>query len=112
MSVYSLNIQSASNYYNIHLKNILDLSKKEYIRKYFRVGEKINEEEQMFSIIMTEFLCTNNCELLNYINDKLDGKLEPKVGSLEIINAEKGGNTTYNITQIIREKSSWDEALW
>lgn len=112
MSVYSLNTQSASNYYDKHLKNILDLSKKEYTRKYFRVGEKIDEEEQMFSSIMTEFLCTDNCELLNYINDKLEGKLEPKVRSLEMVDVDNGGNITYNITQVIRESAKWNEVDW
>jgi tRNA G26 N,N-dimethylase Trm1 len=109
MSVYSLSTQSASKYYDKHLKNILDLSKKEYVQKYFKVGKKINEKEQMFSNVMIEFLATENCELLNYINNKLEGRLGHVSGSLQIAPKE---SINYNITQVIREKSLWEEVLW
>lgn len=75
MSLYSLENQTAFNYYVKHRANLLYLSDREYANKYFLIGEKVNKKEQMFSQVMLELLCTENCELINYINDKLSGKL-------------------------------------
>lgn len=75
MSLYNLENNSAFNYYVKHRTNLLHLSDKEYINTYFLIGEKVNIKEQMFSQVMLELLCTENCELINYINDKLNGKL-------------------------------------
>lgn len=75
MSIYNLENQTSFNYYVKHRANLLHLSDKEYANKYFLIGEKINKKEQMFSQVMLELLCTENCELINYINNKLNGKL-------------------------------------
>lgn len=75
MSLYSLENQTSFNYYVKHRVNLLYLSDREYANKYFLIGEKIDNKEQMFSQVMLELLCTENCELINYINDKLNGKL-------------------------------------
>ena len=109
MSVYNLEDQTALKYYKKHKEYLLDISNKEYINKYFLVGEKINKKEQQFSLIMTELLCTENCEIINYINDKLNGRLEfKKLKPLKIIK-EEDQNITYNITQVIREEMNWED---
>lgn len=113
MSVYNLEDQTALKYYKKHKEYLLDISNKEYINKYFLVGEKINKKEQQFSLIMTELLCTENCEIVNYINDKLSGKLEPKnQNSLDLVEKSNGGNITYNITQVIKEEFEWNNTSW
>lgn len=109
MSAYSLENQSALNYYKKHRQILLDMSDKEYIYTYFLVGEKINKKEQRFSLTMKELLCTENCELINYINDKLNGKFERKPSKpLKIIEQDNYGDT-YNITQVIEKEATWTE---
>lgn len=78
MSVYNLENQTSFNHYVKNRVKFLHLSDKEYVNKYFLIGEKVNKKEQMFSQVMLELLCTENCELINYINDKLEGKSEVK----------------------------------
>lgn len=78
MSIYNLENQTSLNYYAKHRANLLRLSDREYAHTYFLISEKINKKEQKFSQVMLELLCTENCELINYINDKLEGKSEVK----------------------------------
>jgi hypothetical protein len=112
MSLYNLENQSAFNYYKKHRQILLDMSDKEYIYNYFLVGEKINKKEQQFSLVMKEMLCTENCELINYINDKINGKLESKIQSgLEIIKQDNK-NITYNVTQVIETPMQWEDTAW
>ena len=112
MSLYNLYNQTALNYYTKHRQRLLDLSDKEYIYDYFLVGEKINKKEQKFSLVMKELLCTENCELINYVNDKLSGKLDPTTRHLEEVTKTNGGHITYNVTQVIKEQKTWDDASW
>lgn len=92
MSIYNIEYQTAFNYYKKHRELLLCMSDKEYVNKYFLIGEKstnnnnnnkdkgnsknsiVDKKEQQFSQIMIEMLCTENCELINYINDKIEGK--------------------------------------
>jgi hypothetical protein len=71
MSIYNIENQTAFNYYKKHRDEFLCSIDKEYVNKYFLIGEKINKKEQQFSQIMMEMLCTENCELINFINDKI-----------------------------------------
>lgn len=112
MSLYSLENNSALNYYKKHSERILDLSTKEYINTYFLVGEKINKKEQQFSLIMKELLCTENCEIINYINDKLEGRLEHNGNHLEVVNVSNGGHITYNVTQVLEQEATWENTNW
>ena len=74
MSVYSLETQTPYKHYKKHRENILYLADKEYMYSHFFIGEKVNKKEQIFSNIMLEILCTDNCELLQFLDDKLQGK--------------------------------------
>ena len=112
MSLYNLYNQTALNYYTKHRQRLLDLSDKEYIYDYFLVGEKINKKEQKFSLVMKELLCTENCELINYVNDKLSGSSEKKIRHLEGVTKTNGGHITYNVTQVIREDFNWSDTSW
>lgn len=114
MSVYNLEDQTALKYYKKHREYLLNISDKEHIKTYFLVGEKINKKRQQFSLVMTELLCTENCEVINYLNEKLNGKLEKRrIQNLDLVEQTNGGNITYNITQVIKEEATWEnETLW
>lgn len=112
MSYYNLYNQTALNYYAKHRQRLLDLSDKEYIYNYFLIGEKINKKEQKFSLVMKELLCTDNCELINYINDKLSGKIGKKLKPLKLLEGESQEGDTYNVTQIIKENFNWSDTSW
>ena len=113
MSVYNLEDQTALKYYKKHREYLLNIADKEYIKTYFLVGEKINKKRQQFSLVMTELLCTENCEVINYLNNKLVGKIGKKLKTLKLVNSDTEEGDTYNVTQIIREEATWEnETLW
>jgi len=77
MSVYNLDIQSQNRYYNSAQEKIKEEFKKYYFNKNFKVGEGIKDfDEVKYAITMSNILCTDNCEIINYVQDKLDGLLE------------------------------------
>jgi len=113
MSIYNLENQTSFNYYVKHRANLLYLSDREYANTYFKIGEKVNKKEQIFSQVMVELLCTENCELINYINDKLNGKFDKKLKPLKLVESDIEQGDTYNVTQIIEEDMKWsDNVQW
>lgn len=113
MSVYSLDTQTPLKHFIKHRENILFLADKEYIYSHFFMGEKVNKKEQLFSNVMLEILCTTNCELLKFIDDKLQGRQENKrTSTLEEVDIDNGGNVTYNITQMINHPMIWTDTQW
>jgi hypothetical protein len=113
MSIYSLDTQTPYKYYIKHRENLLNLSDREYVNSHFLLGEKVNKKEQIFSTVMLELLCTNNCELSKFLDDKLQGRQEGKrTSTLEEVDIDNGGNVTYNVTQIINNKMNWQETAW
>jgi hypothetical protein len=109
MSIYNLENQTSFNYYVKHRANLLRLSDREYANKYFLIGGKVNKKEQMFSKVMLELLCTENCELINYINDKLSGKFEKKLKPIKLVDSDVEQGDTYNVTQIIDRSMIWND---
>ena len=110
MSVYSLDTQTPLKYYYKHRENLLNLSDKEYVNSHFLLGEKVNKKEQIFSTVMLEIVCTDNCELKKFLDDKLQGRQENKrTSTLEEVDIDNGGNITYNITQNFDTKMTWGD---
>jgi hypothetical protein len=108
MSVYSLDTQTTFKYYKNHRDIFLDLCDKEYSYSHFLLGEKVNKKKQMFSAVMLELLCTENCELLKYIDDKLQGRLDKKLKPLSLITLDEPAD---NIT-IIETPMIWTDTQW
>ena len=114
MSLYNLQEQTALKYYLDNREKLLSMSNKEYAHAYFLVGKKVNKQEQRFYTIMNELLCTENCELINYINDKINDRLDiSENGVLQITPSNvRSPNIIYNITQVIKEEMEWESVQW
>lgn len=111
MSVYSLETQSAFRYYAEHREKLKNFSDREYANTYFLIGEKINKREQNFSQVMVEFLCTENCELINYINDKLNGKFSKKSKPIKLADNDVDYGDDINVTQIFNTEMTWEDNI-
>lgn len=114
MSVYNLENQSVYNYHVKYRKAILDFSDREYINTYFLVGEKIDKKEQRFSLVMNELLCAENCELVNFINDTIQGRFIKKLKPLKLISDDENLVTVINnITQVTGTEMVWtNDTQW
>lgn len=77
MSTYSLDILDSEKYQKEFEDNIIYSFEQYIYKEHFRLGNGIeNEDELKHNLILSRLLCEDNCEIVNYIQDKLEGKLE------------------------------------
>lgn len=80
MSSYSLDILDSKKYHREFEENILYSFDQYIYKRNFRLGEGIkNEDELKHNLIFYRILCEDNCEIVNYIQDKIEGKLDKKI---------------------------------
>jgi hypothetical protein len=116
MSSYSLNILNSEKY-SREVEEVIIYSFDDYIYKeHFRVGQGIKDVSELkHSLIMKRILCSDNCDIINYIQDKIEGKLENCVKNKK----KKITNTLFNFCQQescgideIDTKNYWSIASW
>lgn len=78
MSSKSLKTLSVNTYIVKNDNRLLKLSDNYFFNKHFLLGVKIDRDELLFSTIFDSLLYSKNCEILDLIKDKIEGKLEPK----------------------------------
>lgn len=80
MSNYSLEILNREKYLEEFEDIILYNFDNYFMREHFKVGVGIEDIEELeHSMLFQKILCTDNCTILNYVRDKIEGKLEKKV---------------------------------
>ena len=115
MSQYSLQLLNAEKY-SEEFEDIIIYNFENYLmQKRFRVGQGIeNKDELNHALIFSDILCTDNCVLTKYIQDKIDGKLEnpPKRKSINklIETFSKENNCTEE--EACTANFYWSEAAW
>lgn len=57
-------------------KQVIENADKEYFKRYFNIGEGFDYDKAMFFSNLEKIVCTDNCELSDWIKKKLEGKLE------------------------------------
>lgn len=78
MSAYSLQLLNAEKYHEDFEANILYSFDQYIYKEHFRVGDGITDEDELeHDLIFYRILCEDNCEIKNYIQDKIEGKLDP-----------------------------------
>lgn len=77
MSQYSLQELNREKYIE-ETEDMIIYNFDNYImHKRFRVGNGIEDEDELeHSLLFYKLLCTENCSLLRYIQDKIEGKLQ------------------------------------
>jgi hypothetical protein len=77
MSQYSLDTLTQQKYLDKYENNILREFDDYWFENYLRVGSGIKDVKQLkHSLRLANVLDTENCTLINYIQDKIDGHLE------------------------------------
>lgn len=57
-------------------KQVIINADKEYFKRYFNIGEGFDYDKALFFSNLEKIVCTDNCELSDWIKKKLEGKLE------------------------------------
>lgn len=75
MSAQSILINNIENKRDYFQSRLLQLGDNLIMNKRFMIGEKVDRDEMNFVESFYSMLCTDNCELKDYINKKIQGKL-------------------------------------
>ena len=117
--MYNLEVQTQQRFYNEAQEHLMQSFKEEYLYDKFKVGNGVKDKNRLeHSMIMSETLCTSNCEIINFIQDKIEGLLEgchtPRKRFNETISIfEKNYNhKPKRIPYTIDSKMFWTEAVW
>lgn len=101
------------NYYNQFSKELLRQADLFYLEDKFAIETKYNEDKFLHAMLYKEMLCTDNCEIIKFINKKLRGALEGKlkIVSLKALTTEYADINNYYINQGL-EWNKGDEPEW
>lgn len=76
MSTQSIIKKSKERYYEEFDKKAQCNANDYYMYKHFRIGHDMNDIEALFYNKLRKLMCTDNCELIDWVKKKLEGKLE------------------------------------
>jgi len=93
MSTQSIKVTDRLSYQKEFEKNILDFSEKWWYSEKFLLGKKTDRDEMRHTILFHRLLCTNSCEMSDFIFNRINGllteKCEKKSGLKKIIECYK-----------------------
>jgi hypothetical protein len=109
MSTQSLNKLSAGRYYKDFENKLKIISDTHFYKKHFLIDcDKTDVCEARQALLMYSFLDTQNCEVLNHIQDTIDGKeIKRKVKVQKITDRVDESNVI-----IIEHPMIWEDAAW
>ena len=111
MSQINLQKESIEQYFEKIDKSLKNDFKHYFVEKYFKVGNfQISLGKINHNIIFSNILSEKNCELVNYLEQKLDGTLLKQ-------KYKKKKDTIYNLYHseqefLIDTKNYWEKASW
>ncbi len=115
-SILVNNLDSQKDYFD---RRLLETGRDFMIHKRFMIGKPVNHNELMFIKSFHKLLCTDNCELKDWISKKIQGKLEdceikvkkkPTVSDLFKIYQQQVENCS--ITDVVGECCDWAQIEW
>lgn len=84
----------------------------QFLKEHFLLGRGVDMDKVMFHLLMEYALCTTNCEIIDWIWYKINGAL-PNGDDYEFqVQTTKPNISIYNITNYVKEESSWSEIQW
>lgn len=102
-------------------KNLLQMSDAYFFKKRFLMGEGADEDKVDFYSQMYRLLCTDNCEMKDFIQNKIEGKLEecgikpsPQQKMSEILMLAKQYLETQDCTleEAVSNCCEWENISW
>jgi hypothetical protein len=104
---------SQEAYYDKAEEEILRSADLYYISKRFGVGEGPDKEKLRHNQLFYNILCTDECEIADWINKKINGDLEGRVNKLKMKDHKVYDfNYGYNDSDKISDCCNWGELEW
>lgn len=76
MSQQQLNKTDLDKYYNKAYNTLLKEADLYYLTEYYALEAKFNKAKLIYANIIEKILCTDNCSILDWVDDKIKGKLD------------------------------------
>ena len=112
MSTQSISTLS-KNKYSEEAQEILIYNFEQYFYyRNFRLGTGIKEDESLHNMYLLELFCNNNCEVYNYLYDKIAGRLEPKRNKKLAISEVIKDHSSHQHPIVMNTKVYWTDKIW
>jgi len=73
LTIQQNNIES----YQIKFDNLLKyFANKSWLYEHYRVGGEENPIKIAHALLLSRVMCSNDCSVINFINDKINGKID------------------------------------
>ena len=92
-------------------KNLLRQADLYYLEKKFALETEYDELKAIHSFLLKDIFCTNNCEIINFLNKKLRGALSDEnieIAELKTLQTKYRDINNYYYTQ----PHTWEEVDW
>ena len=98
---------------------LLQMSDAYFFDKHFKIGDGVDEDKKDFYFQMDRLLSTDDCEMIGFIQDKIEGKLEKDCGikrkpNQTISEVKKIAEEHFEdkCCEVISESCGWNQILW
>lgn len=117
MATQSILELSRERYLQESEERLLQLSDAYFYKKKFLLGEGVDRDELRFTMQSHKMLCTEDCEMINFIKNKIAGKLEscgytPISYSFENLVSDYSQVFNCSEQQVINEVCGWTDVMW
>ena len=111
MSQQQINKISAETYLEKAQNTLKKQADAYYLKEHFRVGTEYDKNKFILNHLFSEILCTNDCEILNWIDRKIRGKLE---GDIKLSKDKKiePTNPDIIINNYYNTEAKYEEVEW
>lgn len=107
-----LEILDKEAYYNKAHEELLRQADLYYLQKNFALESNFDSKKMMHAQLYEQILCSENCELMEWIWKKIQGKLEPKRRRKKDFNILVEDIPDININNFFNVESNWEEIQW
>jgi hypothetical protein len=115
MGQESIKVLSQDNYYDSFKKQLVSEAGKEFLHNNFKLGAGANKDKVRHAQMFYDMLCTDNCEIIDWVWDKIEGKLEnvdcTKVDTKDL-NCLKDCCDSCSVDDLIEDCCNWEEIKW
>lgn len=112
MSTQSISTLSKDKYLREAQEILIYNFEQYFYYRNFRLGTGIDEEESLHNMYLSELLCDNNCEVYNYLYDKIAGKLKTKKSKKLSISESIGHYNSHQHPITMNTKVYWTDKTW
>jgi hypothetical protein len=110
MSQQQINRISAKNYIEKSQNTLKKQADLFYLEEHFKINSKYDKQKFLYSQLYSDILCTDDCEVLNWIDKKIRGALESS--DIEIVDLKSLQTNKRDITINNYYNQDWKTIDW